>query len=99
MSRNKILIGSGSSIGPNVCIYDHNHRFDKTGHKKNEFRDSPIIIGKNVWIAANCSILKGAQIGENCIIGAGCVISGVIPPNSLVTSERGLIIQQLRDKP
>ena len=37
VSREQITIGSGTSIGPNVCIYDHNHRFDQFSHKKNEF--------------------------------------------------------------
>ena len=95
VSRNKIVLGEGTSLGPNVCIYDHNHKFDENGHKKNEFKDAPIIIGKNVWIAANCCILKGAQIGDNSIIGAGCVISGDIPPCSLVTSGRDITIVPL----
>lgn len=97
VSRRSITIGEGTSIGPNVCIYDHNHRFDGSGHKKNEFRESPISIGKNVWIAANCSVLKGAQIGDNCVIGAGCVINSIIPSNSLVTQERNLKITPLHD--
>ncbi len=25
VSRNKIVLGAGTSIGPKVCIYDHNH--------------------------------------------------------------------------
>lgn len=57
---------------------------------KNEFKDAPVIIGKNVWIAANCCILKGAKIGDNSIIGAGCVVSGEIPANTIVTLVRQL---------
>ncbi len=63
--------------------------------KKNEFKDAPIIIGKNVWIAANCCILKGTKIGDNSIIGAGCVLSREIPANTIVTLDRQLKITPL----
>lgn len=90
VAKQKVIIGRGSSIGPNVCIYDHNHKIDKSGFYKNEFVVSPIEIGRNVWISANCTILKGTIIGDNCIIGAGCVVSGEIPSNTLVKAERNL---------
>lgn len=95
VSRKGIVIGEGTSIGPNVCVYDHDHKFDCNGFKKDEFKMGKIIIGKNVWIAANCCILKNTQIGDNCIIGAGTVVSGVIPPNSIVHSTRELIVEKL----
>ena len=34
VSRIKKVLGAGTSLGPNVCIYDHNHKFDENGHKK-----------------------------------------------------------------
>ena len=97
VSKCLISIGKGSSIGPNVCIYDHNHKIDKNGFYKDEFSSSPVIIGKNVWIAANCTILKGTTIGDNCVIGAGCVVSGVVPPNTLVKPNRSLQFIPLHD--
>lgn len=90
VSKCLISVGEGSSIGPNVCIYDHNHKIDINGFYKDEFSSSSVIIGKNVWIAANCTILKGTTIGDNCVIGAGCVVSGVIPPSTLVKPDRSL---------
>lgn len=70
VSRNKIDIGDGTTIGPNVCIYDHDH-----GHGDQEFITAPICIGSNVWIGANSVILKGVTIGNNAIIGAGTVVT------------------------
>lgn len=86
--KSKVIIGSGSSLGPNVCIYDHNHRIGKNGFYKSEFTVGAITIGKNVWIAANCTILKGVTIGDNSIIGAGCVVSLDVPANTLVKTDR-----------
>ena len=33
-----------------------------------------IIIGKDVWVGANCVILPGVKIGEGAVIGAGAVV-------------------------
>lgn len=96
--RNNVHIGAGTSIGPNVCIYDHNHKFDANGFKKDEFRKGRVVIGKNCWIAANVVILMDTIIGDNCIIGAGTVVSGIIDANNIVYQKRDLIYQKLNKK-
>jgi acetyltransferase-like isoleucine patch superfamily enzyme len=42
-----------------------------------------IRIGNNVYIGVSCIILPGANIGDNVMIGAGSVVAGTIPPNSV----------------
>jgi len=34
---------------------------------------SPVIIGNNVWIAAQSIILSGSEIGDDCVLAAGSV--------------------------
>lgn len=98
--RQEIAIGDNTIIGPNVCIYDHDHRISGSGRvKENDeepYRESPIHIGKNVWIAANCVILRGTEIGDNSVIGAGCVVKGIIPRDSIVRNNSNLCIEPLR---
>lgn len=36
-------------------------------------------IGKHVWIGSNVVILKGVTIGDNAVIGAGCVVDRDVP--------------------
>lgn len=92
-----IKIGRNTVFGPNICIYDHDHVFNENGKIPNKYNCSSVIIGNNVWVGAGVIILRGTQIGDNCIIGAGCVISGFIPSNSVVTSSvRNLKITPLR---
>ena len=57
-----------------------------------------VIIGNNCWIAANVTILKGAVIGDNCVISAGCIVKEYIPPASIVTQERAIKIVPIEDK-
>ena len=93
--RDNITIGSGCAFGPNVVIFDHDHEFDKKSFKMNQFRTSPITIGKNCWIGANVTILRGTHIGEGTVIGAGTIVKGDIPPHSLVTSNREFKIRSI----
>lgn len=87
----KISIGKGTLIAPNVCIFDHNHRFNTSGLSSG-YSVGDVSIGDNCWIGANVTILKNTRIGDGCIIGAGCVVSGDIPAHTLVKSNRELAI-------
>lgn len=75
--REKIEIGNNVMFSPNVQIYDHDHDFRvEGGVKSSKYRTSPVKIGNNVWIGANTVILRGTEIGDNCVIVAGCVLKG-----------------------
>lgn len=49
------------------------------------FESAPVIIGDNVWIGYNATILKGVEIGEGSIIQPGAVVLRSVPPGSLVS--------------
>lgn len=97
--RDRIQIGSRCAFGPNVIIYDHDHRFDTDG-VTTEYKTSAVEIGDRCWIGAGAIILRGTHIGEGCVIGAGTVVKGDIPPHSLVSSEgtRTLKISPIDDR-
>lgn len=80
----KIIIEDGCIFGPNVCIYDHDHKFSRGSISPNEYSCREVIIGEGCWIGAGAIILKGSHIGKNSIIGAGCIIAQDIPDNSIV---------------
>lgn len=42
------------------------------------------IIGNDVWIGANCTILQGVHIGDGAIIGGGSVVTKDVPENTIV---------------
>ena len=51
-----------------------------------------ISVGNNVFIGYDAIILPKTFIGDNCVIGAGAVVSGVIPPNSVLAGNPAKII-------
>ena len=52
----------------------------KTGY----FKIGKVKIGSNVFISADSIILPGTTIGNDVIVGAGCVVAKDIPDNSVV---------------
>lgn len=91
-----IVISEGVEIGPNVCIYDHDHDFRcENGIKAGKYICDDVYIGKNTWIGANVVILKGSHIGDNCVIGAGSVIFGYVPNNTLVIQKRDTALKTI----
>lgn len=66
-----ITIGDDTRIAAQSYIIDMDHGMKK-GSKMSgqENTVEPIFIGNDVWIAANCTILKGSTIGDGAVIGA-----------------------------
>lgn len=93
--KEKVTIGEETRFGPNVKIFDNDHKFDGKNGVSAEHKAKEIKIGKSCWIASNVVILKGTEIGDNCVIGAGCVVQGKIPKASIVTQDRNLIIRPM----
>jgi len=63
--------------------------------KDQPLKGGKVIIGKNVWIGANVTILKDVNIGDNSIIGAGAVVTKDIPSNVIVGGVPAKIIKEI----
>lgn len=107
-SGNRIVIGDDVLISHNVNIVDTNsHEIDyleraagfekivTEGHPVGpvKINTAPIIIGDNVWINFNCIILKGVNIGNGAIIGAGTIVTKDVPAFALVAGTPARIIK------
>ena len=81
-----IAIGAHTAISQHCVLIAANHavvpgqRYINT--KWDEARTG-VEIGENVWVGASCVILPGSKIGDNCVIAAGSVVNGEIPPNEI----------------
>ena len=75
----KVKFGDYVFIGPNVCFTTAEHALDPEMRKSGVEIAKPIIVGNNVWIGADSTILAGVVIGDNAVIGTGSVVKGEIP--------------------
>jgi len=99
-ARSKAVnIGRNVMIAPNVIIMDSDfHKMwppeERTTIESMD-EDSDVNIEDNVWIGANCIILKGVRIGENSVIAAGSVVTRDIPGNALAAGTPAKVIKEL----
>lgn len=93
-SADSIDIGDSTMIASDVVITDSDWHgiYDRTDYVATP---KPVKIHKNVWIGERSIILKGTQIGENSIIGAGSVVHGDIPPNSVYAGNPAKEVKKL----
>ena len=80
----EINIGEGCLFSNNIEIHttDYHKIYNKNHVLLNPNKN--IIIGKKVWIGLGCKVLKGTQIADGCVIGAGSVLSGKYMDNNTV---------------
>lgn len=71
-----IIIGDGSLIGHNVVIATLNHDLDPS--KRGDMHPSSVVLGSNVWIGSNATILPGVTIGD------GAVVAKDVSPRTVV---------------
>ena len=84
-------IGNYTCIAGGVGIGGMNHAYSES-YSINPLlnphcsmdKDGRTIIGRDVWIGANCTILQGVHIGDGAIIGAGSIVTKDVPENTIV---------------
>ena len=57
-----------------------------------------VVIGKNVWIGAHATILPGVTIGDNCVIGAGAVVSKDIPSDCVAVGVPARVVKKIEEE-
>lgn len=83
--RKQISIGDNCRVAAGVVILDYNgHEVRSLDRTKDQDNPMDVLIGNNVWIGTNAIILKGTSIGDNCVVGAGSVVKGFFPPDSII---------------
>ncbi len=89
-----IQFGSDVLISWDCLIMDTDfHKLYINGVQTN--KSKPIIIGNKVWIGCRCTILKGGEIPDGCVIGANSLISKKLESNN--TLYAGYPIKALKD--
>lgn len=80
-----VIIGSNTISGQYLSVHPENHiHVDEKLFRDSGTSKKGIFIGENVWIGSKVTILDGAVVGNNCILAAGAVVSGVFPDNCVI---------------
>jgi acetyltransferase-like isoleucine patch superfamily enzyme len=83
-------------IGPNVSIITSGHPLEPS-QRRSVTTGKPIVIERNVWIAAGATIIGGVTIGENSVVAAGSVVTKDVPANTLAGGNPARVIRGVCD--
>ena len=90
-----ITIKDGALIGHKVVLATINHGYSP--EKRHWNYPAPIVIGKNVWIGSNATILQGVTVGDNAIVAAGAVVTRDVAPETIVAGVPAKCIKTVAD--
>lgn len=91
----KVTFGKDVFVGPNCSFYTAGHPLDAERRNQGLEYAKPITVGDNVWFGGNVMVLPGVAIGNDCVIGAGSVVTKSVPPFSVVAGNPAHIIKTL----
>jgi acetyltransferase-like isoleucine patch superfamily enzyme len=81
-------------IGPNVSLMTSGHPLEPSRRRTTTI-GRPIVIERNVWIAAGAIIMGGVTVGENSVVAAGSVVTKDVPPNTLAAGNPAKVIRSI----
>jgi len=89
-----IVIEDDVIIGAFSGIIDSDHTFDLgvPNVMHNPVVTAPVRIGRGTWLAERVAVLRGADIGRCCIIGANSVVKGTIPDLSIAVGAPARVV-------
>jgi acetyltransferase-like isoleucine patch superfamily enzyme len=103
-----VTIGEGVQISSHSIVYSHSsqdairllgrHYIEVPAKQRPGYKLKPVTIGAYTFLGTSSVILPGTQIGSGCIIGAGAVVSGVIPDYAIVQGNPGEITGDTRNR-
>ena len=88
-----MTIGDGCQIGHNVVFATLNHGLSPED-RQNTY-PAPIVLGRNVWVGSNATILQGVTIGDNAVIAAGAVVTKDVEPATIVGGVPAKVIRRI----
>lgn len=65
---------------------------------RNDKFDKPLVIGNDVWIGCNATVLRGVSIGDGAVIGANSLVNKDVPPYAIVAGCPARIIKYRFEK-
>jgi len=94
-----VVIEDYASIAAGCLIVDNEHTkvgsWDSFG--EGPLETAPVRIGRGAMLGEHVTVLKGANIGRSCLIGANSVVRGEIPDYSIAVGAPARVVGRTRE--
>jgi lipopolysaccharide O-acetyltransferase len=93
-----IVIEDDVLIAAWTSIYDADHTLGPRGNPIwYPQRTAPVRIGRGSWLGERVAVLRGADVGAHCIVGANSVVKGTIPDYSVAVGAPARVVGDTRE--
>jgi len=81
-----VSIGRECIIADRVMLIDFDHGVTEVERPIREqgIYKRDVRVGHNVWVGYGACVLRGVEVGDNCVIGTCAVVTRSVPPNAVV---------------
>lgn len=93
-----VTFGDNCLLAPNVAIYTAGHPIHPDSRNSLYEYGIAVTIGNNVWLGGNVVVCPGVTIGDNCVIGAGSVVTRDIPADSIAAGNPCRVIRKITEE-
>lgn len=90
-----VEIGAATLLADWVYIVDFDHRTTdlRVPIKDQGIVKSPIRIGPGSWLGTKVTVLRGAQTGRGCVVGANAVLRGGVPDYAVAAGNPARVVR------
>jgi len=94
-----VSIGNDVIMGQWVSFHPENHNYDSIDLpiRLQGVNRKGIVVGDDCWIGAKVTLLDGAHVGKGCVIAAGAVVRGEIPPYSIAAGVPARVVKSRKE--
>jgi acetyltransferase-like isoleucine patch superfamily enzyme len=95
-----VTIGREGIIADRVMLIDFDHGVVEVERpvRLQGIYKRDVQVGHNCWIGYGACILRGATVGDNCVIGTSTVVTKDVPDNAVVGGVPARVLR-MRDEP
>ena len=93
-----IVVEDDVGMGAQVTVIDSRHTWAPgvANPMSGPIESAPVRVGRGTWVADRATIAAGADVGEQCAIGPGSVVSSRIADFSIVLGNPGRVVGSTR---
>ncbi|ONH30614.1 acyltransferase [Pseudofrankia asymbiotica] len=85
VARRQVVIGAGSLLAEMCVVRDQDHVVAPgVPASAMRFAASPVVLGRDVWLGAKATVLRGVTVGDGAIVGAGAVVTSDVAAGARV---------------
>jgi acetyltransferase-like isoleucine patch superfamily enzyme len=97
-AHESVVIEEDVLIAAWTSIYDSDHTLGRRGNAIwHPDVTAPVRVGRGTWLGERVAVLRGADIGTHCIIGANSVVKGTIPDYSVAAGAPAKVVGSTRE--